>query len=166
MKHIDKKMISFALSSLMLVCCTSSFAFAAEQVSEPEAEPATEEQGLLSWSGPLSEFPGEVKITGPLLNAADYSGPMPLGEIEKIKPVYFRDEICGTCTLFYQTAIQGGRPQFLYDTCRVGFNLDKLPPVTFVDSSWVEFTGDQITVWWHIVSGGILHYEINVTFKP
>lgn len=57
----------------------------------------------------------------------------------------------GTITLQYQTDIQGGRPQFLYDTCYLSH-----PSITTywkLETSNVEFSGDRIGVYFSFIYG-------------
>lgn len=54
-------------------------------------------------------------------------------------------------SLQYQTDIQGGRPQFLYDTCYLSH-----PSITTywkLETSNVEFSGDRIGVYFSFIYG-------------
>lgn len=51
----------------------------------------------------------------------------------------------GTITLEYQTIISGGRPQFVYDTCKLSH--PNLNTYWNLDTSKVDFSGDKIGVY-------------------
>ena len=64
---------------------------------------------------------------------------------QQTKPIIVEWGACqvGTITLQYQTDIQGGRPQFLYDKCHLSYpNL-----ITY------HFSGDCISVYFSFVNG-------------
>lgn len=64
---------------------------------------------------------------------------------QQTKPIIVEWGACqvGTITLQYQTGIQGGRPQFLYDKCHLSYpNL-----ITY------HFSGDCISVYFSFVNG-------------
>lgn len=69
------------------------------------------------------------------------------------KPIILKTEgtKVGTITLQYQTDIQGGRPQFLYDTCYLSH--PNLNTYWTLESSDVEFTGDRIGVYFSFFYG-------------
>lgn len=57
----------------------------------------------------------------------------------------------GTIKLSYQTAIQGGRPQFVYDTCTIGH--PNLTTYWSLEYSYVDFSGDRIGVYFSFIYG-------------
>lgn len=66
-------------------------------------------------------------------------------------------------TLKYQTEVQGGRPQFVYDTCYLSTPTSYNNwPCTY---SSVSFTGDQIKVYATFTFGALEEYG-TATFKP
>ncbi|MDD6221908.1 MAG: hypothetical protein PUB14_03650 [Lachnospiraceae bacterium] len=69
----------------------------------------------------------------------------------------------GTITLQYQTIIQGGRPQFAYDTCYLSH--PKLTTYWSLKSSNMDFSGDKIGVYFSFVYG-IFQDHAWVYFKP
>lgn len=72
--------------------------------------------------------------------------------------------VLGTITLQYQTDIQGGRPQFLYDRCYLG-NI-QLNTYWNLDSSHTEFSGDKITVYFDFSFGGMFTESAVAYFYP
>ena len=69
----------------------------------------------------------------------------------------------GTITLQYQTEIQGGRPQFLYDKCYLKPNV-----TTYwsIDESHSEFSGDRIAVYFTFTYWGQFYETAVVYFYP
>lgn len=69
----------------------------------------------------------------------------------------------GTITLQYQTEIQGGRPQFLYDKCYLKPNV-----TTYwsIDESHSEFSGDRIAVYFTFTYWGQFYEMAVVYFYP
>lgn len=62
----------------------------------------------------------------------------------------------GTIKLNYKTAIQGGRPQFLYDTCYLSH--PNLTTYWSLEYSNVEFSGDRIGVYFSFIYGAFQDY--------
>ena len=71
----------------------------------------------------------------------------------------------GTVTLQYQTTISGGRPQFAYDTVKLGYDFSSSKSHYAVGSPSVSYTGDKITVNFP-AQFGILVDEAVVEFTP
>ena len=68
----------------------------------------------------------------------------------------------GACQLTYQTAIVGGRPQFVYDTCYLG-NFTHYGNWSLVESHF-NFTGDKITVYATFTNGWAVDNAIAVFY--
>lgn len=71
----------------------------------------------------------------------------------------------GTVTLQYQTMVSGGRPQFAYDTVKMGYDFSSSKSYYAVGSPSVNYTGDKITVYFP-AQFGILVDEAVVEFTP
>lgn len=70
----------------------------------------------------------------------------------------------GQQTIQYKTVVQGGRPQFAYDTVKLSKvgNLDTYYTLT---SSRVSFSGDVITVYFDLAYGDFFA-QATATFRP
>ena len=71
----------------------------------------------------------------------------------------------GTVTLEYQIMIAGGRPQFAYETVKLGYDFTSSTTYYSIGSPSVDFTGDRITVYFP-AQFGILIDEAVVEFTP
>ena len=71
----------------------------------------------------------------------------------------------GTVTLQYQIIIAGGRPQFAYDTVKLGYDFTSSTSYYSIGSPSVDFTGDKITVYFP-AQFGLLIDEAIVEFTP
>ena len=98
---------------------------------------------IVAFSGELSEEKTQVKDAY-LAIAGDYLGPV---------------------TLQYKTIIAGGRPQFAYDTTKLGFDFTASTTYFYVGNPTIEFTGDKITVIFPAQQGLLYDYAI-VEFTP
>lgn len=158
-----KKIVSLFVSFAVLFTCSMP---AYAQNAAPEgyftlprynevysSQPAEEEfLSLQEYNDQYSH--GESPLAG--------NAPLPLQESSptRISPVKTKvanivgnesGAIMGTVTLQYQTEIQGGRPQFVYDRRYLG-NI-QLNTYWNLDSSHVEFSGDRITVFFDFSYG-------------
>ena len=84
---------------------------------------------------------------------------------QQTKPIIVEWGACqvGTITLQYQTDIQGGRPQFLYDKCYLSH--PNLTTYWILDYSTVNFSGDCISVYFSFVYG-VMQDHAWVYFYP
>lgn len=69
----------------------------------------------------------------------------------------------GTVTLEYKTQIIGGRPQFVYDECYMGW--DVTDTLYKFDSPSISFSGDLITVHF-VLQYFFLTERVSVSFTP
>lgn len=108
---------------------------------------------LQEYNTEYSNGENPLKITSPLTtqNISDIYAISPVQT--QTKPIILANQNVevGTITLQYQTDIQGGRPQFLYDTCYLSH-----PNITTywsLETSHVEFSGDRIGVYFSFIYG-------------
>lgn len=71
----------------------------------------------------------------------------------------------GTVTISYQTMIQGGRPQFAYDTVYLGYDVSHGPSYYAISYPIIDYSGDKITVTF-TAQFGILYDEAVAVFTP
>lgn len=69
----------------------------------------------------------------------------------------------GTVTLEYKTQIISGRPQFVYDECKIGWNVTDT--LYKFDSPSISFSGDLITVYF-VLQYFFLTERVSVSFTP
>lgn len=84
---------------------------------------------------------------------------------QQTKPIVVERGACqvGTITLQYQTDVQGGRPQFLYDRCYLSH--PNLTTYWNLEYSTVNFSGDCISVYFSFVYG-VMQDHAWVYFYP
>ena len=108
---------------------------------------------LQEYNTEYSNGENPLKIDSPLTtqNAPDICAISPIRKQTKSIILANQRVQVGTITLQYQTDIQGGRPQFLYDTCYLSH-----PSITTywkLETSNVEFSGDRIGVYFSFIYG-------------
>lgn len=106
---------------------------------------------LQEYNTEYSNGENPLKIDSPLTtqNAPDIFAISPIRKQTKSIILANQRVQVGTITLQYQTDIQGGRPQFLYDTCYLSH-----PNITTywkLETSNVEFSGDRIGVYFSFI---------------
>lgn len=154
------------LFSAFLLLLSSSIATYAHEVSSQDslsisdynktysAQPTNDIfLSLQEYNNEYSEGETPLKTDSPLTlqNVPDICA---ISAVQKqTKPIILNNQNVqvGTITLQYQTDIQGGRPQFLYDTCYLSH-----PSITTywqLETSNVEFSGDKISVYFSFIYG-------------
>ena len=71
----------------------------------------------------------------------------------------------GPVTLQYKTIIGGGRPQFAYDTVKLGYDFRNKDSYYAIDTPMINFTPDKIVVRFPAQFGILADYA-TVEFKP
>ena len=110
---------------------------------------------LKEYNAEYSNGENPLKIDSPLTtqNVPDIYAISPIRKQAKNIVLANQQVQVGTITLQYQTDLQGGRPQFLYDTYYLSY-----PNVTTywqLETSNVEFSRDRIGVYFSFIYGSL-----------
>ena len=154
--------------SLFLVLVISLFSLSVAAFAEDNSNITANMQGNRELSnkshigsGRLVDFPGIV--IDPIYRSD--IGISPFAFKTKTQNAYMDGTYVGTVTLEYETVVQGGRPQFVYDSTYLGWDLS-LPNYYVLSDPTIKYTGDLITVTFVASMGSVIRNNIVVKFTP